>query len=72
MDYLDQFVQGFQNLRILRLLTSVLAAQLLESGRQVQLGGNKLPGPQGVFGSIRVHVGILGGKTVGVALAVQY
>lgn len=65
-------MQGFQNLRILRLLTSVLAAQLLESDRQVQLGGNKLPGPQGVFGSIRVHVGILGGKTVGVALAVQY
>ena len=65
-------MQGFQNLRILRLLTSVLAAQLLESGRQVQLGGNKLPGPQSIFGSIRVHVGVLGGKAVGVALAVQY
>ena len=65
-------MQGFQNLRILRLLTSVLAAQLLESGRQVQLGGNKLPGPQGIFGSIRVHVGVLGGKAVGVTLAVQY
>jgi len=50
----------------------VLAAQLLESGRQVQLGGNKLPGPQRIFGSIRVHVGVFGGKAVGVALAVQY
>jgi len=54
-------VQRFQNLRILRLLASVLAAQLLESSRQVQLRGNKLPGPQGIFCSIRVHVGGLRG-----------